>query len=128
MEVNNNIGGENEMLFNTALLGELGDKKSLLIVLDFFLNNTPKDLTELASFTQNKDHLNIFKKAHRLKGSLSMLKATKIVDILAKLEYAASVNENMDIIEELVASFLGNYSILEKQLRAEMDRIKSSLA
>jgi HPt (histidine-containing phosphotransfer) domain-containing protein len=121
-------GGEQEMLFNTALLGELGDIKSLLIVLDFFLVNTPKDLTELSRLIQAKDYQNIFKKAHRLKGSFSMLRATKMVQILEKLESAAALNENMEIIEELVASFLGLYHILETQLRGEIQNLKSSLA
>ena len=128
MEENENTENDSEILFNTALLGELGDKKSLLIVLDFFLINTPKDLTELASFVQSIDYPNIIKKAHKLKGSFSMLRAGKMVVILDNLESAATLNENMPLIEALVASFLGNYRILEFQMRAEIDIIKSGLA
>ncbi len=128
MEENENTENDSEILFNTALLGELGDKKSLLIVLDFFLINTPKDLTELASFVQSIDYPNIIKKAHKLKGSFSMLRAGKMVVILDNLESAATLNENMTLIEALVASFLGNYRILEFQMRAEIDIIKSGLA
>lgn len=128
MEENENTENDSEILFNTALLGELGDKKSLIIVLDFFLINTPKDLTELASFVQSIDYPNIIKKAHKLKGSFSMLRAGKMVVILDNLESAATLNENMTLIEALVASFLGNYRILEFQMRAEIDIIKSGLA
>ena len=107
---------EEEIIFNTALLEELGDNQSLLIIMNFFLTSTPKDLKELQEFVAQKSFHEIYKKAHKLKGAVAMLKAQKMVEVLLLLETAAEIDQNMTMIENLVSIFIKMYQVLERQM------------
>ncbi len=119
---------EEEVLFDTALLEELGDKKSTIIVLGFFLDNSPKDLKELESLLSEKDLQGIFNKAHKFKGSLAMLKANKLVAIIEELEIAAGSEKNLDKSEILINLFKEKFGLLQSQLQNEVVKLKSSIA
>ncbi len=116
---------EEEIMFNTALLDELGNKQSLLIIMNFFLTNTPKDLNDLNEFVVQKNFSEIYHKAHKLKGAAAMLKAQKIVEVLQQLESAAEFDQNITMVESLVAILNKMYQVLEKQLQDAMDILKS---
>lgn len=118
---------EEEILFDTALLEELGDKKSTIIVLGFFLDNSPKDLKELEKLNTESDLPAIFSKAHKLKGSLAMLKANTIVTILEQLEIAAGVEKDLEKSQNLINLFVIKFRLLQVQLQNEVQKIKSSL-
>jgi HPt (histidine-containing phosphotransfer) domain-containing protein len=119
---------EEEVLFDTALLEELGDKKSTIIVLGYFLDNSPKDLKELESLLSERDLQGIFKKAHKLKGSMAMLKANTIVSIIEELEIAAGIEKDLDKSESLINLFLIKFDLLQSQLQNEVLKLKSSIA
>lgn len=118
---------EEEIMFNTALLEELGDNQSLLIIMNFFLTSTPKDLKDLQEFVEQKNFHEIYKKAHKLKGAVAMLKAQKMVEVLLLLESAAEIDQNMTMVENLVAIFIKMYQVLEKQMLEAMAVLKSDL-
>lgn len=118
---------EEEMMFNTALLEELGDNQSLLIIMNFFLTSTPKDIKELQEYVAQKNFHEIYKKAHKLKGAVAMLKAQKMVEVLLLLESAAEIDQNMTMVENLVAIFIKMYQTLEKQMLEAMAVLKSDL-
>ena len=119
---------EEDVLFDTALLEELGDTKSTIIVLGFFLDNSPKDLKELESLLSEKDLDGIFKKAHKLKGSLAMLKANTIVSIMEALEIAAGSEKDLDKSESLIHLFKIKFGLLQSQLHNEVQKLKSNIA
>ncbi len=118
---------EEEIMFNTALLEELGDNQSLLIIMNFFLSSTPKDLKELQEFVAQKNFQEIYKKAHKLKGAVAMLKAQKMVEVLLLLESAAEIDQNMTMVESLVAIFIKMYQVLEKQMLEAIAVLKADL-
>jgi len=118
---------EEEVLFDTALIEELGDKKSTIIVLGFFLDNSPKDLKELVNSIAEKDLPGIFKKAHKLKGSLAMLKADTIVAIMEQLEIASGVEKDLEKAQHLINLFVDKFGLLQSQLQNEIIKIKSSM-
>jgi HPt (histidine-containing phosphotransfer) domain-containing protein len=118
---------EEEIMFNTALLEELGDNQSLLIIMNFFLTSTPKDLKELQEHVAQKNFHEIYKKAHKLKGAVAMLKAQKMVEVLLLLESAAEIDQNMTMIESLVGIFNKMYQVLEKQMLSAIADLKSDL-
>jgi len=118
---------EEEIMFNTALLEELGDNQSLLIIMNFFLTSTPKDLKDLQEFVAQKNFHEIYKKAHKLKGAVSMLKAEKMVEVLLLLETAAEIDQNMTMVENLVAIFNKMYLVLEKQMNEAIAVLQSEL-
>jgi HPt (histidine-containing phosphotransfer) domain-containing protein len=118
---------EEEVLFDTALLEELGDKKSTIIVLGFFLDNSPKDLKELERLLSENDLQGVFNKAHKLKGSLAMLKANKIVSLLEQLEFASGGEKNLEKSQSLTILVNEKFGLMLSQLQNEVIKIKSSM-
>lgn len=118
---------EEEIMFNTALLEELGDNQSLMIIMNFFLTSTPKDLKELQEYVAQQNFHEIYKKAHKLKGAVAMLKAQKMVEVLLLLETASEIDQNMTMIESLVAIFIKMYQVLEKQMLEAIAVLKSEM-
>lgn len=116
-----------EVLFDTALLEELGDKKSTLIVLGFFLDNTPKDLKELERMLSEQDLTGVFNKAHKLKGSLAMLKAHTLVSIMEQLELASVGEKNLEKAQSLTKLLVEKFGLLQSQLQSEIIKIKASI-
>jgi len=49
-----------------------------------------------------------------------MLKAQKMVDVLLLIESAAEIDQNMTLIESLVAIFMKMYTVLERQMKEAM--------
>lgn len=118
---------EDEILFDTTLLQELGDKKSILIVLNFFLDSSPKDIKELEIFIFEKDLKSVFNKAHKMKGSLAMLKSNIMVAELEQIEICAGVEQDQLKLEKLAAHFFRNFTILQKQLNKEAELLKTDM-
>lgn len=118
---------EEEIMFNTALLEELGDNQSLLIIMNFFLTSTPKDIKELQEYVAQKNYHEIYKKAHKMKGAVAMLKAQKMVEVLLLLETASEIDQNMIMVESLVAIFIKMYQVLEKQMLDAIAVLKADL-
>ncbi len=118
---------EEENLFDTGLLKELGDKKSILIVLTFFLDNSPKDIRDLEKSISEKDLKAIFNKAHKMKGSLAMLKAIKMVAILEQIEIASGMEKDLEKVETLLPEFFKKFSLLEQQLSKEVASLKAEM-
>lgn len=116
-----------EVLFDTALLEELGDKKSTIIVLGFFLDNTPKDLKELVRMLSDQDLNGVFTKAHKLKGSLAMLKAHSLVSIVEQLEQAAGAEKDLEKAQTLTNALVEKFGLLQAQLQNEIVNIKASI-
>lgn len=116
-----------EILFDTALIEEMGNKKSTIVILSFFLNDSQKDISELEKVLSENDLQGIFNKAHKLKGSLAMLHAHKLVDILEQLETATGKEKDIEKSRSLVNSFTQIYPILISQLEKEVASIKASL-
>jgi HPt (histidine-containing phosphotransfer) domain-containing protein len=118
---------EEEILFDTALLEELGDKKSTIIVLGFFLDNSPKDLLELERLLSENDLKGIFNKAHKLKGSLAMLKASQLVAITEQIEIASGSEKDLEKTKTLTHLLVQKFGLLITQLKNEINLIKSSM-
>ena len=117
-----------EILFDTALIEELGNKKSTMVILGFFLKDSQKDISDLEKVLAENDVLGIFNKAHKLKGSLAMLHAHKLVDILEQLEFASGKEKDIEKSRTLINSFTQVYPLLISQLEKEVASIKASLA
>jgi HPt (histidine-containing phosphotransfer) domain-containing protein len=116
-----------EILFDTALLDELGSKKSTIRVLEYYLDDAPKYLLEFDKLIAEKDLPSIIKKSHKLKGSLGMLKADLLVSLLNQMETAAGNEFNSDKLQELLAQLKEKLHLLDTQLLQEIKKIKDSL-
>ena len=116
-----------EILYDTALLDEIGSKKSTIKVLQFYLIDSPQYLQDIETLISQKDLTGIIKKSHKLKGSLGMLKADLLVSLLNQMEAAASSTLDFEKLEELLVILKGKMKILDSQLLQEIQNIKDSL-
>ncbi|MEI8073169.1 MAG: Hpt domain-containing protein [Bacteroidota bacterium] len=118
---------EEEILFNTKLIAELGNNKSTIVILGFFLNGATKDISELEKSLKENDLLGLNMKAHKLKGSLGMLHANKLVEILEQLEIASESEQDFERAQNLTNMFIEKYAVLINQMEREVASIKASL-
>ena len=116
-----------EILFDTALLDEMGSKKSTIRVLEYYLEDSPKYLLDLEKLLAEKDFPSLINKSHKLKGSLGMLKAELLVSLIYQLETAASTELNFDRLQEILAQLKEKLLLLDTQLLQEIKKIKDSL-
>jgi HPt (histidine-containing phosphotransfer) domain-containing protein len=119
---------EEEILFNTKLIEELGNKKSTIVILGFFLNGAAKDISDLEKSLEENDLPGLNMKAHKLKGSLGMLHANKLVEILDQLEIASGSEQNFESAQNLTNMFIEKYAVLITQMEREVASIKAGLA
>ena len=116
-----------EILFDTALLDEMGSKKSTIRVLEYYLEDSPKYILDLEKLLSEKDFPSLINKSHKLKGSLGMLKAELLVSLIYQLETAASTELNFDRLQEILAQLKEKLLLLDIQLLQEIKKIKDSL-
>jgi signal transduction histidine kinase/DNA-binding response OmpR family regulator len=86
-------------------------------ITDLFLQDTPRQLTDLRNSVQNGDSVRLTKIAHTLKGSAANLGAREMVRICAELQVLGEA-ENISIAPSLVAD-------LESQFGSVRDAILS---
>lgn len=112
-----------EKLYDLSLLEGLDDKESLLDVLNLFMENTPgqiRELTELAGTDRFDD---MYKLAHKLKGALAMLQASRISELLGRIEADARERKETDQLPDKIAEVSRLFSLMETQLTAEKEQI-----
>jgi HPt (histidine-containing phosphotransfer) domain-containing protein len=116
-----------EILFDTALLDEMGSKKSTLIVLEYYLEDSPKYLLDFERLISERDLPGILKKTHKLKGSLGMLKADLLVSLLNQVDIAARKELNFEKVQDLMDVVREKLQLLDTQLLHAIKQIKDSL-
>lgn len=116
-----------EFLFDTALLDEMGSKKSTLRVLEYYLEDSPKYLLDFEKLMSERDLSGIIKKSHKLKGSLGMLKADLLVSLLNQVETAANKELNFDQLQDLMIEVKEKLQVLDAQLLHKIKEMKASL-
>jgi CheY-like chemotaxis protein/HPt (histidine-containing phosphotransfer) domain-containing protein len=112
-----------EKLYDLSLLEGLDDKESLLDVLDLFLENTPNQISELMQLGKTDQFDDIYKLAHKLKGALAMLQASRISELLGKIEADARERKETDKILEKITEASRLFDQMQKQLVAEKEQI-----
>ncbi|NCT93319.1 MAG: PAS domain S-box protein [Chitinophagaceae bacterium] len=112
-----------EQLFDLSLLEGLDDRDSLLDVLNLFLENTPLQVQELSGLAASQNWPALFQLAHKLKGALLMLQASRISELLGKIESEAKEGKNTAGIPADVEQVVRLFAIMEQQLIQEKTRI-----
>lgn len=112
-----------EKLYDLSLLEGLDDKESLLDVLNLFLENTPNQISELMQLGKTDQFDDIYKLAHKLKGAMAMLQASRISELLGKIEADARERKETDKILEKITEASRLFDQMQKQLVAEKEQI-----
>ncbi len=85
-------------LFDLSLLQEMDDSEYTADIISTYLENTPGELKELKKVCSGNQYDAINKMAHKLKGSSGLLYAHGILDILAKIDECARVQQNEGLV------------------------------
>jgi len=112
-----------EKLYDLSLLEGLDDKESLLDVLNLFLENTPQQIGELTTLGKTEQYDDIYKLAHKLKGALAMLQASRIAALLGRIEADARERKETDKLPEKIAEVSLLFNQMQTQLVAEKEQI-----
>lgn len=102
----------------TLLIGMIGEEKGLQLMLNIFLESTPKILDELNDSFARKDYENLARNGHKLKASLDMMKINSLYDVIRlidKHEKTLANKENLDSIIQQINSTLGEVFIQLKE-------------
>lgn len=112
-----------EKLYDLSLLEGLDDKESLLDVLNLFLDSTPSQINELSAMGKTDRYDDMYRLAHKLKGALAMLQASRISELLGKVEADARERNNTDSIPEKITEVCRLFDQMQIQLLAEKEQI-----
>ncbi|HCL04820.1 MAG TPA: hypothetical protein DHW64_02145 [Chitinophagaceae bacterium] len=112
-----------EKLYDLSLLEGLDDKESLLDVLNLFLENTPNQIKELSILGTTEQYDDIYKLAHKLKGALAMLQASRISELLGKIEANARERKETDTIKDKITEVGRLFDQMQTQLLTEKEQI-----
>ena len=112
-----------EKLYDLSLLEGLDDKESLLDVLNLFLENTPHQIRELEVLGKNEQYEDLYKLAHKLKGALAMLQASRISELLGNIEANAREKKETDTIYQKITEVCQLFDKMQTQLLAEKEQI-----
>ena len=114
-------------IYDLSLLEELDDRESLIDVLTLFLDNTPQEVKEMPQLVRQKNWSALFKLAHKIKGAVAILQATRLAQLLGKIEENARNEKNLSMLAEQVEEVGRLFAEMEKQLREEQTLMKKAL-
>jgi len=96
--------GQTTGTFDLSLLEEVGDAEYVQDILNTFLSGLPSQLQELDDARTNEDHEKLFFIAHRLKGSIGMMQAKTLHELLNRIEQLSREKANPGpLVDEAIA-------------------------
>lgn len=84
-------------LFDLSLLEEMDDNEYVAEILTIFLGNSPKELYELKRACMSNKFDAVYKMAHKLKGSVGLLQANFLLNVLIRIEETAIAEKMMSL-------------------------------
>src|SRR5665213_761719 len=109
----NNEPSTNQKLFDLSILEEMDDNEYISEILHVYLKNCPGELAELRQACVEKRFDFVFKMAHKIKGSTSLLKSDNLLRILAKMEEfaKAEISNGLEKLSEQANEEFGKLSV-----------------
>jgi CheY-like chemotaxis protein len=120
-----NESSTNQKLFDLSILEEMDDNEYICEILNVYLKNCPGELAELRQACVEKRYDFVFKMAHKIKGSTSLLKSDNLLRVLAKMEEFAKA-EISDGLEKLSEQANEEFGKLSVQLRDYLKTFSSA--
>ena len=115
-----------EILFDLSLVEEMDDDEYVADILTIFLGETPKEFNDLkkACFLNKCD--DVYKMAHKIKGSAGLLQTNALLNLLVKLEESAKAGKNDELVK-LAELANEEYKKIETPLKAHLRNIEKKL-
>ncbi len=108
----------------TGLKNSLSGKKSILInLINYFIENYGKELSQLENYFQEKNTEKIRQLAHKMKSECGNFNAGTVVSLARQIENAAK-NKDLDTASGAFDSFKYEMKKLEKFLLSELNKLK----
>jgi signal transduction histidine kinase/CheY-like chemotaxis protein len=115
-----------EKLFDLSLVEEMDDNEYVVDILSIYLNETPSELNELEKACIAGKFTDVYKRAHKLKSSTGLLKASGLLTILIKIEETAKAEKNDGLIK-LSEQAKEEYKKIETPLQQHLKNINTAL-
>lgn len=119
-------GSLTEVLFDLSLVEEMDDDQYVADILTIFLGETPKEFNDLkkACFLNKCD--DVYKMAHKIKGSAGLLQTNSLLILLVKLEENAKAGKNDELVK-LAELANEEYKKIEVPLKVHLRNIEKKL-
>ncbi len=111
-------------LYDLSMLEEMDDHEYLLEILTIFLSETSGDFKEMKHALQQGRVECVCKKAHKIKGSASVIQAAKLAMLVADIENMGKKGPINEELISLVEKASQEYSSIEKELKIYIEGIK----
>lgn len=109
-----------EKLYDLSQLSLImGDGEGIRMMLNIFLESTPKILEELNDGFAANDIEKISRSAHKLKASLDMMKIETLYNTIRKVDRHENVVSNMDQLPSIIEKINSTLDVVFSQLRTE---------
>ena len=112
-----------EGLYDLSMLTDMDDKEYLVEILTIFLQETPVLMKEMKAAVSARKNDVVSAKAHKIKGGVGILQASKLTGILEEIEIIAKMSGMNHELASLVESAGKQYSIIEASLKKYLKEI-----
>lgn len=103
----------------TMLIGMIGEEEGLQLMLNIFLESTPKILEELNNSYAKKDFETLAKNGHKLKASLDMMKINSLYDVIRQIDKHEKTLANKENLEQIINQINATLGEVFVQLKQE---------
>jgi HPt (histidine-containing phosphotransfer) domain-containing protein len=111
-------------LYDLSMLEEMDDNEYLLEILTILQCETTSDFKEMKQALQQGSTETICKKAHKIKGSASVIQAEKLAMLVTDIENFGKKGAINDELMNLIEKAVLEYNSIEKALKIYVEGIK----
>jgi HPt (histidine-containing phosphotransfer) domain-containing protein len=113
-----------ENLYDLAVLEEMDDNEYLVEIVTLLLKESPGNIKEMKDGLLAGNATMVCKNAHKLKGSVGIIQAEKLIATLGNIEAIAKKGVIDNELMRLVENAQQQYNCIEKALRIHIEEIR----
>lgn len=114
----------NQKLYDLSMLEELDDNEAILDVLQMFLQNTPREVKELAVICAGYQWPEVQKLSHKIKGAVAIVQAFPLAKWLAGMEENARELQDKPLLDTQIREIDMLFTELLNALTSEIGRLQ----
>lgn len=114
----------NRKLYDLSMLEELDDNEAILDVLQMFLQNTPREVKELAVICAGYQWPEVQKLSHKIKGAVAIVQAFPLAKWLAGMEENARELQDKPLLDTQIREIDMLFTELLNALTSEIGRLQ----
>ncbi len=125
MELDFMLSGNGTTVDLNVLQDLVGDDiKAIQTVFELFLSTMPPAIKDMKRYYEQKDWENLFKAAHTMKSSFSVIKVDSLYEAVVDIESKVENRVDLDSILPLIDLIEQKYAIAEDLLKNELQRYR----